>query len=100
KPAQGSETLMLHLARRGRVGEGELAEFDAPSILVEGAALEQGEIAVRRSPRLARGSRGAVGLSRADGGEQTQPLEQAADAADAAVLLDKPFQNYRFVKPP
>jgi hypothetical protein len=100
KPAQGSETLTLHLAKRGRVGEGELAEFDAPSILVDGAALEQGEIAVRRSPRLDLRSLGAVGLSRADSGEQTQALSQAADAADAAVLLVRPFQNYRFVKPP
>ena len=100
KPAQGSETLTLHLARRGRVGQGDLAEFDAPAILVEGAALEQGEIAVRRSPRLDLRSLGAVGLSRADSGEQSQPLEQAADAADAAVLLVKPFQSYRFVKPP
>jgi hypothetical protein len=100
KPAQGSETLTLHLAKRGRVGEGELAEFDAPSILVDGAALEQGEIAVRRSPRLELRSLGAVGLSRADSGEQTQALAHAADTADAAVLLVKPFQNYRFVKPP
>jgi hypothetical protein len=51
KPAQGSTSLTLHLAKRGRVGQGDLAEFDAPPILVEGAALQQGEIAVRRSPR-------------------------------------------------
>lgn len=100
KPVQGGETLTLQLARRGRVGQGDLAEFDAPLIQVEGAALEQGEIAVRRSPRLDLRTLSVASLVRADAGGQTAAVEQLADAADAAVLLVKPFQTFRFVKPP
>ncbi len=100
KPVQGAETLTLQLAKRGRVGEGELVEFDAPVILVEGAALEQGEIAVRRSPRLELRTLGAESLVRADAGGQTAAVEQLADAADAAVLVVKSYQAFRFVKPP
>jgi hypothetical protein len=100
KAATGSETVTLHLAKRGRVGEGELAEFDAPAVLVEGAALEQGTITVRRSPRLDLRTIGAVGLSRADNAAEAQPLEQLADSADAAVLVVRPHQSFRFVKPP
>jgi hypothetical protein len=100
KPVQGSETLTLQLAKRGRVGQGELAEFDVPLIQVEGAALEQGEIAVRKSPRLDLRTAAAVSLTRADSGGQTTSIEQLADAADAAVLLVKPYQTFRFVKPP
>ncbi|HZN34589.1 MAG TPA: hypothetical protein VFB80_12260, partial [Pirellulaceae bacterium] len=100
KPVQGGETLTLQLAKRGRVGQGELAEFEAPLIQVEGAALEQGEIAVRKSPRLDLRTVAAVSLVRADAGGQTAAVEQLADAADAAVLLVKPYQTFRFVKPP
>ena len=73
KPAQGSETLTLHLARAAAWAKGNWPSSTRRSILVEGAALEQGEIAVRRSPRLDLRSLGAVGLSRADSGEQTRP---------------------------
>ena len=53
KPVQGGETLTLQLAKRGRVGDRVTwPNSMPPSILVEGAALEQGEIAVRKSPRL------------------------------------------------
>ena len=100
KPVQGSETLAVQLCQRGRVGSGDLAEFDAPAVLVEGAALEQGEIAVRRSPRLELRTLAAAGLTRADAGGQTQAVEKIADAADAAVLLVRPFQSFRFVRPP
>lgn len=100
KPAQGRETLTLHLSRRGRVGKGELAEFDVPAVLVTDAVLEQGEIAIRKSPRLDLRTLSATGLSRADSGGQTAAIESLADGADAAVLVVRPFQAFRFVRPP
>jgi len=100
KPVQGGETLTVQLSQRGRIGHDELTEFDAPAVLVEGAALEQGEIAVRRSPRLELRTLAATGLTRADSGGQTQAVAQLADAADAAVLLVRPHQTFRFVRPP
>ena len=78
KPAQGTETLTIQLAKRGRVGQGELAEFDAPTVLVIDAALQQGEIAVRKSPRLELRTVTASGLSRADADGQTAAVEQAS----------------------
>ena len=100
KLVQDSETLTLYLAKRGRVGQGELTEFEAPSISVEGAALEQGELAVRKSPRLDLRTQGAVGLSPADADMQTAKVMQLADAADAAVLVVQPYQVFRFVRLP
>lgn len=100
KPAMGSVSLTVQLAKRGRVGQGELAEFAVPTVLVVDAALQQGEIAVRRSPRLELRTVASTGLSRADADGQTAPVEQIADAADAAVLVVKPFQTFRFVRPP
>ncbi|MEX2174690.1 MAG: hypothetical protein WD872_10035 [Pirellulaceae bacterium] len=100
KPAQGTVTLTLQLARRGRVGQGELAEFTVPSVLVIDAALQQGEIAVRRSPRLELRTLAATGLSRAETAENTAPIEQLADATDAPVLVARAYQMFRFVRPP
>ncbi len=100
KPAQGTETITIQLAKRGRVGQGELAEFSAPTVVVIDAALQQGEIAVRRSPRLDLRTVTASGLSRADADGQTAPVEQVSDASDAAVLVVKPYQTFRFVRMP
>ena len=100
KAAQGSETLTIHLARRGRVGQGDLAEFDAPTVQVGSAQLQQGEIAIRRSPRLALRTVEMKGLSRADAAGHTAPVEQIADATDAAVLVVRPYQTYKFVRMP
>jgi hypothetical protein len=100
KPAQGTETITIQLARRGRVGQGELAEFNAPTVVVIDAALQQGEIAVRRSPRLDLRTVTATGVSRADAEGQTATVEQTSDASDAAVLVVKPYQTFRFVRMP
>ncbi|MCI0360789.1 MAG: hypothetical protein L0211_20110, partial [Planctomycetaceae bacterium] len=100
KPAQGTETVTIQLAKRGRVGRGELAEFNAPTVLVIDAALQQGEIAVRKSPRLDLRTVSASGLARADAEGQTAAVEQTSDASDAAVLVVKPYQTFRFVRPP
>jgi hypothetical protein len=98
KAATSSETLTVQIAKRGLIGQGELASFAAPDVRVESAALHQGEIAIRRSRRLDVRSITVAGLSRADNDGQTAPVEQLADATDAAGIELTPFQSYRFVR--
>ena len=100
KGVQGSESITIELARRGRVGQGELAEFAAPTVTVVDAPLQQGNLVVRRSPRLELRTLEATGLARADGDAQTAAAEQAADAGDAPVLRVQPYQVFRFVRVP
>jgi hypothetical protein len=100
KGVTGSEAITIELARRGRVGTGELSEFSAPTILVVDAPLQQGHLVVRRSPRLELRTLEATGLARADADAQTAAAEQAADAGDAPVLHVLPYQVFRFVRVP
>jgi hypothetical protein len=100
KGVQGSESITIELARRGRVGQGELAEFAAPTVTVVDAPLQQGNLVVRRSPRLELRTLEATGLARADGDAQTASAEQGADAGDAPVLRVQPYQVFRFVRVP
>jgi len=97
KPATGTEKITLVLSKRGRVGTGEFAAFDAPHVFVSGAALQQGEIMVRRSPRLELRTELATGLVRADSDGQLAAVVQAADAEDPSILNLRPYQVYRFV---
>lgn len=98
KAAVASETLLVQIARRGLIGQGELASFAAPDLRVESAALHQGEIAIRRSRRLDVRSITVAELSRADADAQAASIEQLADASDAAGIELAPFQAYRFVR--
>jgi hypothetical protein len=98
KGAAGSETLVLHLSRRGVVGQGELAQFAAPDVRVEAAALHQGEMAIRRSARLDLRSVTVADLSRAEADGATAAVVQMADAAETSFLPLAPFASYRFVR--
>ncbi|MDX1945917.1 MAG: hypothetical protein SFU86_11010 [Pirellulaceae bacterium] len=100
KAAQGNETLTVQIARRGRVGQGELAEFAVPIVQVEGAVLQQGELAIRRSPRLELRAVEMKGMSRADAAGTTATVERLSDATDAAVLVVQPFQTFKFARLP
>lgn len=97
KPATGSEKVTLVLSQRGRIGTGDFAKFDAPAVFVSGAALQQGEIMVRRSPRLELRTETATGLVRADSDNQLAAAVHAADAEDPSILNLRPYQVYRFV---
>ncbi|WP_254513809.1 hypothetical protein [Anatilimnocola floriformis] len=97
KPATGSEKITLVLSKRGRIGTGEFATFDAPAVFVSGAALQQGEIMIRRSPRIELRTEAATGLSRADSDGQLNNVVHAADAEDPSILNLRPYQVYRFV---
>ncbi|QDU31570.1 hypothetical protein ETAA8_67290 [Anatilimnocola aggregata] len=97
KPATGSEKFTLVLSKRGRIGTGEFATFDAPAVFVSGAALQQGELMVRRSPRLELRTETANGLVRADSDANLARAMQAADSDDPSILNLRPYQTYRFV---
>lgn len=97
KPATGSEKITLVLSKRGRIGTGEFAAFDAPAVFVSGAALQQGELMIRRSPRLELHTETSTGLARADSDGQLAAVVQAADAEDPSILNLRPYQVYRFV---
>jgi hypothetical protein len=97
KPATGSETITLVISKRGRIGTGEFAAFDAPAIFVSGAALQQGEIMIRRSPRLELRTETATGVSRADADNKIAAAMQTADSEDPSILNLRPYQSYRFV---
>lgn len=97
KPATGSEKITLVLSKRGRIGTGEFATFDAPAVFVSGAALQQGELMIRRSPRLELRTETSTGLARADSDGQLAAVVQAADAEDPSILNLRPYQVYRFV---
>ncbi|WP_425615613.1 hypothetical protein NA78x_005542 [Anatilimnocola sp. NA78] len=97
KAATGSEKITLVLSKRGRIGTGEFANFDAPAVFVSGAALQQGELMVRRSPRLELRTELAKGLVRADSDSNLARTMQAADVDDPSILNLRPYQVYRFV---
>lgn len=97
KPATGAEQITLVLSKRGRIGTGEFATFEAPAVFVSGAALQQGEIMVRRSPRLELRTESATGLVRADSDNKLAATVQAADSEDPSILNLRPYQVYRFV---
>ena len=101
KPAQGTRD--DHDPTRPPRPRGARASWPSSTprrVLVVDAALQQGEIAVRRSPRLDLRTVASTGLARADADGQTAAVEQLADTTDAAVLNVRPFQTFRFVRPP
>ena len=50
--AKDREQFTLHLWRSGTVGQAKLAEFDVPLVSVSDAALNSGQLTIRRSPLL------------------------------------------------
>jgi hypothetical protein len=97
KAAQDSESFSVALSRRGAVGSGELAQFTAPVLNVEGALQQSGELTIRRSPRLELRTESADGASRADG--DASPAGENADS-DESPLGILPYQVYRFATTP
>jgi hypothetical protein len=96
KPATGSETLGIYLARRGKVGEEELAQFAAPAVQVASAALHQGELLIRRSPRLELQTVGNPTLARIDVTNELQAIAAETDRADPPAISLQAYQAWRF----
>ncbi len=97
KAAQDAESFSVALARRGSVGSGELAEFTAPVLSVEGAAQQAGELTIRSSPLLELRTESASGAARADG--EAAPAGTKSDSDDSPLGI-LPFQVYRFATTP
>jgi hypothetical protein len=91
KPARDRETLRLVLVRRVALGRGP-TEFELPVVEVEGAALADGLVVLRRSPTLDVRVRAAQGLVRTD---LPGTSDQDPHARQSPLGL-RPVQAYRF----
>lgn len=102
RTAVGSETLTIQLARRELAidEKTKVALLVAPQVQVVGAALQQGELAVRRGNRLQLRTTQSTGLARADQSAEAVAVAQSADGLDAPVLPVSNYQSYRFVSLP
>jgi hypothetical protein len=96
KQAADQESFTIHMVRRGAVGQGALAQFDAPVVNVADAALHQGQLTVRRSPLLDLQTMNVAGLSRTDAPAEATNM---SDSADESPLGLRPYQSYLFVTP-
>ena len=88
------ESFALIASRRGRIGDGALADFPLPTIDVVGAALHQGTISLARSPWL------DVRLDELRGLDRTDiPAVRTADALhvrEESPLGVQPYQALKF----
>ncbi len=96
RSARDSQSLTLHLVRRGIVGEGELAQFELPHVEVEGAVLHQGFIAIRRSSQFQIQTSEASGLTRTD----LSAVTLAESVSNESPLGIVAFQAYEFRRTP
>jgi hypothetical protein len=93
KPAQESESFSVVLAKRGKVGAGELAKFSVPVLNVAGASQQSGQLSICRSPLMEL---------------RTETIEDVARANSAPIAADSnesplgivPYQTYRFARTP
>ena len=67
---------------------------------VEGAAWSRVKSRSAKARGWSCGRSQSSGLDAGDSNRQTAAIEQLADAADAAVLVVRPYQTFRFVRPP
>ena len=94
KSAKDRERFALQLWRSGAVGQGELAEFDAPLVSAAGVAQAGGELTICRSPLLDLRTVRSGGAARADTSGDLQ-----ATATESPLGL-RPYQAYRFAAMP
>ena len=92
----GRESIVIHLAKRGTVGGKEFTEIAAPVVTVVGAALQQGDLQIRKSPRLDVQVKSSSGLSRADLTAFADGFLQEVDRQDVPVLPLRAFQAFHF----
>ena len=90
------ESFTVVLSRRGAVGQGDLAEFDAPLVNVPDAVLQRGLLLVRRSVLLDVRTTRVAGLTRTDGSDRV--INSVVDEAgyEESPLEIRPFQAFQF----
>ena len=99
KAVEGTEQVTLSLSQNRSMKDME-ETISVPVVLIRDAALESGELMVRRSPRLDLQIALADGINRYEENEALSRVKNQADLIDAAILTPLPFQVFRFVKPP
>lgn len=99
KAVEGTEQVTLTLSNNRSIEDLE-ETIAVPVVLIRDAALESGELMVRRSPRLDLQIALADGINRYEENEALSRVKNQADLIDAAILTPIPFQVFRFVKPP
>ncbi len=97
--ARTREELVVHLWRRGAVGQGSLAEFKVPVLEVPEAALHRGEINIRRSPLLEVWAVESQGVGRTDLSPEVEQIAGGADSEESPLGI-QPLAAYRFAATP
>ncbi|MCR4411289.1 MAG: hypothetical protein NUV77_02555 [Thermoguttaceae bacterium] len=95
KTARDAEQIVLRLWRAGQVGAGSLAEFDVPVVAVADAAMNQGQVTIRRSPLLDVRTVSRSGVTQAE----LAGIPPSA-AVDQSPLGLRPHEAYQFVATP
>jgi hypothetical protein len=95
KAVRESESLVLRLWRAGAVGKAPLADFTVPQVRVADAALESGQVLIRRSPLLDVRTIERLGVTRTD-------LSAPGPAAgvEESPLGIRPLEAYEFATMP
>lgn len=91
------EQFTIYLSRRSQWVAA--TEFTLPIIGVEGAAVHNGQISVRRSLTLDLRTIDAAGLTRTDLLPAAESTAASADVADVSPLGMRSYQSYRFAAP-
>ncbi len=93
KAAEGREEFTLHLWLGQAMVGADPTQFTTPTVRVDGAALHQGRITVRRSPILDLRVEGVSGASRTDVLDDADDKELASEESPWGI---RSFQAYRF----
>ena len=99
-PAKDKESFTIELSRRDFAIEDQAAQFDAPYLTVEGAALHQGVYMVRRSPIIELKTTKTAAASRIDENQVKRSLDIASIDSKSSPLGIELFQVHQFVTTP
>ncbi len=100
KPARDRESFTLRLRRAGAVGEASFADFDVPTIQVLDAALQSGQILIRRSPWLDLHTVQQLRVTRTDVDATAKPKAPGPAAGEDSPLGIRPYESYQFASVP
>ena len=99
-PAKDKESFIIELSKRDFTLEDQAAQFDAPYLGVEGAALHQGVYMVRRSPIIELKTTKTAAASRIDENRVKRSLDIGRIDSKSSPLGIEMFQVYRFITTP
>jgi hypothetical protein len=96
KAATDKESLILHLARFGAIGQSGATAIETPAVTVADATLHRGQLVIRRSPQLDVRAAEINGLTR-DTLDDRVLQDLSKRVAVESPLGVRPFETYRFV---